>query len=242
VGDFNRNYSYREEGASMSEYKEHGLRGNKRKEVYQSLYEKQGGRCAICEKGIGELSLGDHGRAIDKLFIDHCHETGKIRGLLCNPCNSHLGIYELSTGTSERCLLYQEDEQRKTEKSDRQRAEEEVMREYMFWEYFRRALLWKHREATANKLVAEYKDLVDTYRAWNSTPHWEVFTHGKLLHWEERLKAEEAAKAQLLLDHQEEIDARIKRYQDAREDWESSERETERRTRFAAYLAQYGAF
>jgi len=94
VGDFNRNYSYREEGASMSEYKEHGFRGHKRKEVYQSLYEKQGGRCAICEKGIGELSLGDHGRAIDKLFIEHCHKTGKIRGLVCTGCNNQLAFTE----------------------------------------------------------------------------------------------------------------------------------------------------
>src|SRR6266700_865427 len=47
-----------------------------------------------CEKGIGELSLGDHGRAIDKLFIEHCHKTGKIRGLVCTGCNNQLAFTE----------------------------------------------------------------------------------------------------------------------------------------------------
>jgi len=44
--------------------------------------EQQQGVCAICR------------RTFDKLCIDHCHHTGKLRGLLCHGCNAGLGFYE----------------------------------------------------------------------------------------------------------------------------------------------------
>lgn len=46
------------------------------------------------------LSIQDNSCAICKTVftktphIDHCHTTGKVRGLLCSPCNTGLGIYE----------------------------------------------------------------------------------------------------------------------------------------------------
>lgn len=44
-------------------------------------------RCAICSK-----------REIYKeLSIDHCHITGKVRGLLCTKCNMGLGLFEDNT-------------------------------------------------------------------------------------------------------------------------------------------------
>lgn len=47
---------------------------------------KQNGNCAIC--GINESHL-------DKpLYIDHCHKTGKVRGLICQKCNSALGLFD----------------------------------------------------------------------------------------------------------------------------------------------------
>lgn len=52
-------------------------------EDYRSMYEKQNGRCAICKK-VWHRSL----------FIDHDHSTGKVRGLLCQPCNNFLAHYE----------------------------------------------------------------------------------------------------------------------------------------------------
>lgn len=48
-------------------------------EDYWRIYEFQGGCCYICRRAKGT------GRK--RLCVDHCHETGVVRGLLCNPCN-----------------------------------------------------------------------------------------------------------------------------------------------------------
>lgn len=52
---------------------------------YTSMYEAQGGRCAICNAHESELDR--------VLSIDHCHDTLKVRGLLCQPCNVGLGHF-----------------------------------------------------------------------------------------------------------------------------------------------------
>ena len=51
---------------------------------YIDLYNKQNGKCAICQddKPLG----GKNG-----LYIDHDHITNKVRGLLCPSCNSAIG-------------------------------------------------------------------------------------------------------------------------------------------------------
>ncbi len=52
-------------------------------EQYWTMFADQEGLCAICKKA-------------PKLWwsfnVDHCHTTGKIRGLLCGPCNKSIGI------------------------------------------------------------------------------------------------------------------------------------------------------
>jgi hypothetical protein len=50
---------------------------------YDALLERQGGGCAICGKPPGKISL----------HVDHDHETGEIRGLLCVGCNNALGQF-----------------------------------------------------------------------------------------------------------------------------------------------------
>lgn len=50
---------------------------------YDKLFEKQGECCAICGKHQSKLKT--------TLNVDHNHETGKIRGLLCVACNRLLG-------------------------------------------------------------------------------------------------------------------------------------------------------
>jgi hypothetical protein len=52
---------------------------------WDAMYVAQGGVCAIC-KVPGRV--GKHG----KLAVDHCHATGRVRGLLCTPCNISIGI------------------------------------------------------------------------------------------------------------------------------------------------------
>jgi len=50
---------------------------------FEALLKYQKGGCAICEKPIDALSR--------RMNIDHCHETGKVRGILCTGCNTGLG-------------------------------------------------------------------------------------------------------------------------------------------------------
>lgn len=51
-------------------------------EQYDFLLRAQGGRCAIC---------GTHDNSGVALGVDHHHETGAVRGLLCDPCNIAIG-------------------------------------------------------------------------------------------------------------------------------------------------------
>ena len=55
-------------------------------EDFNTLFIKQKGCCAICGKHETDNK--------QRLAIDHCHNTGKIRGLLCIKCNIDLGTYE----------------------------------------------------------------------------------------------------------------------------------------------------
>jgi hypothetical protein len=52
-------------------------------EEWEKIREDEGYACMIC--GITEDELG---KVLD---VDHCHSTGKARGVLCNPCNNMLG-------------------------------------------------------------------------------------------------------------------------------------------------------
>ena len=53
---------------------------------YQQIHAFQDGKCALC--GTSEKDLKD------VLFVDHCHTTGKIRGLICKRCNGVLAWME----------------------------------------------------------------------------------------------------------------------------------------------------
>lgn len=50
-------------------------------EDYDAMLARQHGACAICKK-----------KSDKTLCVDHCHSTGKVRGLLCHKCNSALAF------------------------------------------------------------------------------------------------------------------------------------------------------
>lgn len=67
-------------------------------EEWQILYDKQKGCCIVCEKHQAELTK--------PLCVDHCHETNKIRGLLCSPCNLSLGFLKEDRNIALRLVDY----------------------------------------------------------------------------------------------------------------------------------------
>lgn len=56
-------------------------------EQYNTLFDSQSGVCAVC--GFPETVL--YKGTLTSLAVDHNHQTGKIRGLLCQSCNVALG-------------------------------------------------------------------------------------------------------------------------------------------------------
>lgn len=51
---------------------------------YQDLLDKHKHKCAICGRAENIIN--------DKLYVDHCHDTGIVRGVLCYYCNTLLGM------------------------------------------------------------------------------------------------------------------------------------------------------
>ena len=67
------------EYSSRDRFRNHGLSH----EDWQKMWNNQDGKCAICGKSFSCPKDG---------YIDHNHETGKVRGLLCRNCNLGIGF------------------------------------------------------------------------------------------------------------------------------------------------------
>lgn len=71
---------------------------------YQKLLSKQEGKCGCC--GVAE-NTANFGVNVSLSFaVDHCHETGKVRGLLCNQCNRAVGMLGDTPEGVEKALNY----------------------------------------------------------------------------------------------------------------------------------------
>ena len=95
---------YRENECSVEKRRERVRRHRYKKfgiteAEYDEMNAKQGGMCAIC--GGVDTRSSSH-----QLSVDHCHVTGKIRGLLCNNCNRGLGLLGDTLEALEKAVSY----------------------------------------------------------------------------------------------------------------------------------------
>jgi hypothetical protein len=71
--------------------------------IRNKMFRSQNGVCYICKKP--EIRMGKENRFYH-LCIDHNHKTGKIRHLLCTPCNRLIGMLENARAPAERYFKY----------------------------------------------------------------------------------------------------------------------------------------
>lgn len=64
--------------------KKYGLTGP----AFSALLARSRCSCEVCLQPLEVGGIGPHG-----LAVDHCHMTGRVRGLLCNNCNRGLGLF-----------------------------------------------------------------------------------------------------------------------------------------------------
>ena len=55
-------------------------------EAHSALWESQGRCCALCTRALPLIHKNTH--------VDHCHGTGRVRGILCSKCNMRIGVLE----------------------------------------------------------------------------------------------------------------------------------------------------
>ena len=68
------------------------------REQYNEMRDNQESKCKICSK------------EPKRLYIDHCHDSGKIRGLLCHQCNSGLGMFKDNINNLKNAVRYLNEE------------------------------------------------------------------------------------------------------------------------------------
>ena len=68
-------------------------------EAYDAMIEKQNSVCALCGCPETNPKKGN-------LCIDHCHNTGKVRALLCDRCNRGIGAFGDNLDLLEKAVIY----------------------------------------------------------------------------------------------------------------------------------------
>jgi hypothetical protein len=69
-------------------------------EVYDEMFEKQNGLCAIC----GSDDYGN--KRVRYFFVDHDHVSNRVRGLLCSKCNQAIGLLGDSVENLKKAIEY----------------------------------------------------------------------------------------------------------------------------------------
>lgn len=69
-------------------------------EQFAALLAAQDFKCAIC--------MTDDPGSRGRFFVDHCHDTKEVRGLLCHQCNTALGLLKDNTASLARAIEYLE--------------------------------------------------------------------------------------------------------------------------------------
>jgi len=80
----NKIYYHKNKKRLLEVYKKNNLKyyHNMTEDDYNIMHDAQNGKCKIC------------GKKQERLFVDHDHETNETRGLLCNNCNTGLGMFK----------------------------------------------------------------------------------------------------------------------------------------------------
>lgn len=71
---------------------------------YNIMLKNQNNVCGICFKP--ETDQDKKTKKIRSLAVDHCHTTGKIRGLLCRKCNTAIGLLKEDLNIINNCVSY----------------------------------------------------------------------------------------------------------------------------------------
>jgi hypothetical protein len=76
----------------------------------EKVLDRQAGRCAICQLAWTDCFPAKRSRHrsmfLHYLCIDHDHKTGRVRGLLCNSCNTAIGLLEEDEARCYRAVAY----------------------------------------------------------------------------------------------------------------------------------------
>lgn len=65
---------------------------------YQTMLGEQGHLCKLCENPLI--------KGYNTIHIDHCHETGRVRGILCQPCNQGIGFLRHDEEILRKAIVY----------------------------------------------------------------------------------------------------------------------------------------
>lgn len=72
-------------------------------EQYNTMFKEQNGSCAICKK---PETMKHQNGVVRHLAVDHCHKTGKVRGLLCSAHNRGIGYFGDNIEMLEKAIEY----------------------------------------------------------------------------------------------------------------------------------------